>query len=294
VPAAAAGGPVRAGAPAAERRRRRQSSVARGPLSRAAGPGEEAGRELRHRGTEPERNERVHHGCDQEEIRNREPGLAEHDHTGRGERHRERAEDVAARDDARAMGDEAPLLDERLQRDDEEPARDADQHEVGQQPPASTECEEGARADRDRGRGPRPQEPVQVEGEEREPDRAERHDPGLEPPGREAVAERAAEPHADREHRQQHRHQALVAAEDLVPQAGELHQQDRAVGPEPRDGDDGEEDAPVPPGEADRAERLGQRVPVDAKRRIGRRRRGHAEPREETDQRQRHDERRHG
>jgi hypothetical protein len=75
----------------------------------------------------------------------------------------------------------------------------------------------------------------QVDREHGEPDRAERDEPELDAPVRQALAQERPDADADREQREQERHDRLVAADVVAREAGELREVHRAVEPEPRD-----------------------------------------------------------
>jgi hypothetical protein len=103
----------------------------------------------------------------------------------------------------------------------------------------------------------------QVDANKRQADRAERHEAQLDaPPGQPLAEQRArADPH--REHREQQRDDVLVAAEDVLGEAGELREEDRAVVPEPRDAEHRQPDDAIALREVQVLPGFGERVPVD-------------------------------
>ena len=126
-------------------------------------------------------------------------------------------------------------LDQRVQRHDVEAAEESDQHEVGDHAPMSPARAMNAAM---------PASPVacmsrlrepQVDREHGEADRAERHEPDLHLAARQSLAQERPGADADREQREQERHDVLVAAQDVLREIGELGEERRAVEPEPRD-----------------------------------------------------------
>src|SRR5262245_53499397 len=107
----------------------------------------------------------------------------------------------------------APVLHEGQQRDDEEAAEDADQYEIDREAPMPPAGDEGPDVESVRRTGRRGGGQREIEGKDREPERPERHEPELDDAAREPLAEHAADADADREERQQQRHDVLVAAE---------------------------------------------------------------------------------
>ena len=69
----------------------------------------------------------------------------------------------------------------------------------------------------------------QIDCEEREADRAERHEADLDLAARQALAQERADADADRERRQQQREHVLVAAEDRLGEHRQLREVDGAV-----------------------------------------------------------------
>ena len=111
----------------------------------------------------------------------------------------------------------------------------------------------------------------QVDREQREPDRAERHEADLDLAARQPLAQQRSHADADREQRQQQREHVLVAAEHTLGERRKLGQVDRAVEPEPRDAEHRAPDDEVFLRDLQVAPRFGDGIPVDGKfRRDGR------------------------
>src|SRR6185369_3114398 len=126
------------------------------------------------------------------------------------------------------------LLDEGVERHDEEPAEKADQHEVCGDAPVRDVREEHVEPRKATSVEVAAREP-QIDGENGEPDRAERDETELDAPSGESLAEERTDADANREQREEQRDDVLVAAERVAREAGELGQKNRAVEPEPGD-----------------------------------------------------------
>ena len=77
------------------------------------------------------------------------------------------------------------------------------------------------------------------------------------------LAQHRTDPDADREGSQQERYRRFAAPQHELAVGRELGQEQRAVQPEPRDAEDGQEDGAVLAGEGDVAPGFGQRVEID-------------------------------
>ena len=113
---------------------------------------------------------------------------------------------------------------------------------------------------------------VQVDREDRHPDRAERHQTDLDAPAGQAFAGERTSTDTDRKHREQDRDDDFGAAKVLACKRSEACQEHRAEEPQPGDSDDRIEDRGVAVRDAEIAPRFGERIPVDRQRRIGGRR----------------------
>ena len=178
---------------------------------------------------------------------------------------------LAAMIRARLSG-RAAQLHQRIQRDDEEAAEHPEQQQIGQHPPDAGLAEQRAerqfaihRWQQGRGIG-------QIEPEEGQPDRPQRHQPDLDVARRQPLAEQRPGADADGEGSQQQGDRRLAAAQHILAVGRYLGEEQRAVEPEPGDAEDGQEDGAVLAREADVAPGFGQRIDVDHKVRRRRRR----------------------
>jgi len=130
-------------------------------------------------------------------------------------------------------------LDQRVERDDEETAEDAEHHEVEQHAPDGRDAEQGKQLVRRRaGQADRRGE-IQIQPEQRQADRTERHQADFDMLARHPLAEHRPDADADRKYGQQQGHGRLAAAQHELGVGRELGEEERAVEPEPRDAEDG-------------------------------------------------------
>jgi hypothetical protein len=136
-------------------------------------------------------------------------------------------------------------LHQRIERHDEEAAEDAEHHQVEQHAPDRRNAEQrqqqcGAVTGQPDRRGE-----IEIDTEQRQADRAERHQADFDMLAGHPLAEQRTEADTDREGGEQQRHRRLAAAEHVLGVGRELGEEQRAVQPEPRDAENGQEDRAV-------------------------------------------------
>ncbi|MNS72296.1 hypothetical protein D3C72_1056990 [compost metagenome] len=239
-------------------------------------PGDEAQQELRHQRIDIEGHHGIEQPHHQEQLRDA-VASQRHAHAEQRRRdHEEAVQDVVRRNDPRPVRGHAAALDQRIQRHAVEAAEHGQQEQVRQHAPVARIVQEAAdAAQRGAGRlavGGQ----VQVHGEHGHADGAKRHEADLHGAPRQPLAQQGPHADADREHRQQQRDHVLVPAEHVPGKAEEGRQERGAKEPEPGNAEQAQEHHPPLAREHQVAPRLGQRIPVDAQVRLGRRRNRHA------------------
>ena len=104
---------------------------------------------------------------------------------------------------------------------------------------------------------------IDIQSEQRQADRAERHQADFDVLAGHALAEHGANANTDGEDRQQQRHRRLTTAQHEFGIGRKLRQKQRAIEPEPRDAEDGQENRAVLSGEGNIAPSFRQRVEID-------------------------------
>ncbi|MCY1226958.1 hypothetical protein D9M72_392110 [compost metagenome] len=238
-------------------------------------PGDKAQQELRHQRVDIDRHHRIEQPHHQVQLRDAVAGQR-HPHAQQRRRdHEEAVQDVVGGDDARAVRGRAAALDQRVQRHAVEAAEHRQQEQVGQHAPVPRLGQEAADAG-ERGRRLPVAGKVQVDGEHRHADRAERHQPDLDMAPGQPLAQQRAGADAQRKHRQQQRDHVLVAAQHILGIAEEGGQESRAEEPQPRNPEQAQKYRAIAARQHQVAPGLGNRVPVDAQVRLRRRR--HRDP----------------
>ena len=138
----------------------------------------------------------------------------------------------------------AARLDQGKQGHDEEAAKHADHDDVEQNARHARLAHERQRIDHLRIRI-RIAGEIQVDAEQRQANRAERHQADLDLVARQAFAQQGAGADADGKHRQQQHEDAVVAMQEILRVHGELRQDQGAVKPEPGIAQHGQEDGTV-------------------------------------------------
>ena len=151
-------------------------------------PVDEAQQEFRYQGVDVYRDDRVEQRGDEKQLWNREMQRVEQCERQRCRRNHEQCvDDVVTGDDAREMVAFGAALHEREQRHDIEAGKHADQSEIERNVPTARRMQEFERPQSLRGRWMRTRE-IQVDAEQGDADRAERHEADLDFVSRQALA----------------------------------------------------------------------------------------------------------
>ncbi|MCY1404520.1 hypothetical protein D9M71_197300 [compost metagenome] len=197
-------------------------------------PDQEAHGEFRHDAEDVDVHRHVHQRQHQEQLRDRQPRHRQQQDRddSRGD-HEDRVEDVVGGDHPGALVRLGARLDQRIQRHDVEAAEHADAEDVAEHRPGLRLLQHrqpvvGLRAAREVAGVPPEQQ-----AEQGQADGAERHQADLHLLAGELLAEHRTQRDAHREHREDQRHHALVAVQQLLGVARDLRQVDRTEEPEP-------------------------------------------------------------
>ena len=139
-------------------------------------PCQETHQEFGHQQIDVERHRCVHQADHQEQLRDGKPCLEQPESDAGGSHHEDRVENVVGGDDARTIGGLRSLLDERVERHDVEAAKHPEQHQVGGHAPVTRLSEKGAGAGHFVG-GETTARKIEIDCEQRQSDRSERHQP---------------------------------------------------------------------------------------------------------------------
>ncbi len=195
-------------------------------------PDEEAHQKLGHQRVDVYRHGGVEQSRGQEELRNAQAEVEQRNREDGRSHDEKRVQHVVAGDDARTVARLRPGLDERIEGHDVKTPEDPDQGEVGEDAPVRGLPDEIHCAGR-RVRCEARARKIEIDAEERQSDRAERHQADLDPVAREPLAQKRTDADPDGEQGEQYGHDLLRAEQDVLRVDGELRQVQRAEKPEP-------------------------------------------------------------
>jgi hypothetical protein len=120
------------------------------------------------------------------------------------------------------------------------PPKDAEHHQVEQHAPDRRHAEQRQQFVRAVAGQPDRRGEIEIDAEQRQADRAERHQADFDMLARHPLAEQRTEADADRENGEQQRHRRFAAAQHILGIGRELGEEQRAVQPEPRNAENGQ------------------------------------------------------
>ncbi len=167
----------------------------------------------------------------------------------------------------------AANLHQRVKRHDEEAAENTEHHQVEKHSPDRRNAEQRQQLVRAVTDQPDRRGEIEINAEQRQANRAERHQADFDMLARHPLAEQRTEADTQRENSEQQRHRRLAATQHILGIGRELGEKERAVQPEPRNTENGQKHRPIAAGEIDVVPGFGNGIEVDLQPRIGRWRR---------------------
>ena len=226
-------------------------------------PGHEAQQKLRHQPVDIDGDQRIQQRGQAEQGRNRQPGAECSGRPQRTHHHEQRIENIVGCNDPGALLRGAANLHQRVKRHDEEAAENTEHHQVKKHSPDRRNAEQRQQLVRAVTDQPDRRGEIEINTEQRQANRAERHQADFDMLARHPLAEQRTEADTHRENGEQHRHRRLAAAEHILGIGRELGEKERAVQPEPRNTENGQKHRPIAAGEIDVMPGFGNGIEVD-------------------------------